>query len=129
MGFIQANFDSVPDEIAPVKPGVYACVVKEANMEPTKDGSGEKLVVRLAVDEPNSTENGRQLFTHIGLSGNGLTLVKALCRSAGIKPGADGLDTEELLGKSVRVRVKAGVYKDPDTGETRETTRVAEFLP
>ncbi len=124
MGHIQVNFDDVPDRMEPLAAGVYVMVVKEANIEPTKDGKGEKVVVQMAVnDGPNE---GRMVFDHLSLK---LPIgLKALMKSAGLKVGPSGVNTEDLIGKIVRVRVKARTYKDPESGEVKETSSVAEYL-
>lgn len=123
---INVNFDEVPDKMEPVPAGVYVMLVKEAEIQPTKDGKSEKVVVTLSVDDESSPHNGRMVFDHISLK---MPInLKQLAKSAGLNPGADGLEVSDLVGKHVKVRVKARAYRDAETGETRETSAVAEYM-
>lgn len=123
---IATNFNDVPDEIKPLDPGIYTMVVRSANIEPTKDGKGEKVVVELEVDDETSPNKGRKCFDHLSLK---LPIgLKRLAKSCGINPGAQGLDLEDLIGKIAKVRVKTRTYKDAETQEVRETSSVAEYM-
>jgi hypothetical protein len=126
MAHLQINFDEVPDKMLPVGAGIYLCTVVSAELGPTKDGKGEKITVVLKIDDESSQMHGRQIWDHIGLKGLPIGL-KQLARSCGVDL-SKGLDTEELVGKTCKCRVTAGTYKDPSTGEIKDSTRVAEYL-
>lgn len=126
MVHIATNFDEVADEIRPISPGVYRCVIDDATVEPTKKGDGEKVVVKLRIDDEGNPEHGRTQYDHLGLK-NPIGL-KQCARAAGIAVGAGGLNTEDLIGQTVQVRIKSRTYKDPDSGEMRETSSVDEYL-
>lgn len=131
MTHIPVNFDETPDEFTAIPPGIYSFVVESAVLEPTAAGDGEKVVVVLKVDDADNEQNGRIQKEHMGISnpkGGGAIALKRLARSAGLSPGVDGLDLEDLIGQTVKARIKARVYPDKDTGEIRETSAVAEFL-
>lgn len=128
MPLLKVNFDDVPDEFLPVPAGVYLLEVKTApKVEPTKDGKSTKLVAEFAiVENENAQLNGRTLQDHI--STKMLTKIKRLFLAAGIVPGAEGIDTEELAGKRVRATVVIRTYRDPDSQEERETSRIDDYI-
>jgi len=126
MGHITVNFDEVPDKIEPLAPGVYIMRVEEASVEPTADGKGEKVKVVMKVDDDSNPSHGRVMYDHISLKFP--VSLKQLCKSAGMSLGKGGIDTADLVGKVVRVRVKTRTYKDKETGEVKETSAVAEYL-
>lgn len=125
MARVNVNLETAPDKFESVPPGIYTCVVDEANLEATNDGKGQKVVVKLRVDD-DGPQNGRLLFDHLGLKTPiGL---KQITKSAGLPVTPEGIDTEDLIGKHVRVRVAARSYKDPKTGEMKETSSITEYL-
>ena len=124
---IQTNFNDVPDEYLPVPAGVYTCEINEApKIEAVKsDPSKTKLTVVLTVvSGPEGAEQanlkGRKLFDTIPMSRK--TSIKRLALSAGLNPGSDGLDTEELVGRTVRVMTKMDEYQ----GEMR--AKVKDYI-
>lgn len=126
MAHIKVNLETTPDRMEPVPPGVYTLRITAAEQKPTADGSKQKIVVEHEVDDEGSPAHGRKLFNHIGLS-NPIAL-KQLVKSAGIPVSADGVDTDELVGKHVRARVGSRTYVDAATGETKETSSITEYL-
>jgi len=124
-GKIDINFDDVPDQIVPIAPGVYDFRIDSATEEEAKSGKGMKLVLEMTcVSE--GPEEGRKLYDHISFKMK--TQLKRLMKSAGLKPGSDGLDIGELEGKIVNVKVKSRTYTDDSSGETRETSAVGDYL-
>ena len=121
------NYQDVPDEILPVPAGIYTCVIlKIPEVQDTKDGTKQKIVVELKVDCPENPEaHERLLWDHIGLAAH--TRLKRLFLSAGLTIGAAGLDTTDLLEARVKVRVKAGTYKD-EGGNVKEVSRVDDYV-
>lgn len=126
MAKLNVNFDEVPNEVQPVDPGTYTAAVEEANLEETKDGKGMKVVVKMKIKAENNPNDGRLVFDHISTKMQ--TQLKRLALSAGLNPGGDGYDTDDLIGKIVKIRVKNAPYKDEKTGETKETSRIAEYM-
>jgi len=125
MALVDLNFDEVPDEFLAVEAGIYTAVIHEVpTIEPTKDGKGTKIVVKMKITDEGPFVD-RQLFDHISLKFP--TRFKRLCKSAGHSPGADGFDTADLLDCSVKVRVKSRTYTDDD-GNIKETSGVDDYL-
>ena len=124
---IQGNFQAVPDEILPVPAGIYNCrIMKIPQIEPTKDGMKEKVVIELKVDCPeNPGAHDRLLWDHIGTAAQ--TRLKRVFMSAKLPIGTEGLNTDDLLDAIVKVRVKARSYKD-DAGNIQETSGVDDYL-
>lgn len=126
MGRININFDEVPDRILPLEPGVYTFVVESATLEATKDRKGEKVVVELRVDDPNSPNHNRKVYDHLSLR---MPIgLKQLIKSAGLRADSSGVSLDELVGKVVRARVKTRTYKDEDSQEVKETSAIAEYI-
>ncbi len=127
MPLIKGNYDEVPDEILPVPAGIYTCVItKVPEIEPTKDGLKEKIVVELKIEQPENPDvHGRLLWDHIGLAAQ--TRLKRVFLSAGVKIGPEGLNTEDLLDQVVKVNVKARTYKD-DSGNVKETSGIDDYI-
>jgi len=127
MPLIPTNFDEIADEIKPIPAGQYTLNIIKAEIEPTKnDPNKDKLVLVLEVD--SGPQQGRKCYEHIGISNDyGLTTVKQICKAAGLHPGADGIDTTDLVGLSLKARVKNGTYKAAD-GEVRENSSIAQYL-
>lgn len=122
---LDVNFADVPDEFLPVEPGRYTLEIREApSQEPTRDGKSQKLVVSFVVVDTPKYEN-RTLQDHISLKM--LTRIKRLFMSAGITPGAEGVRTEDLVGKRVTATIGTRTYKD-DSGEERETSRIIDYV-
>lgn len=126
MAHIATNFDSVPDKVLPVDPGMYTCTVEECNLEDVKPPKvGQKLVVILKIADSESPNFGRTVYDHI--STKMTTNIKRLWKSAGLKPSASGIDTEEILGKTVKCRIKNRAYKN-ESGEMQESSAVQEYM-
>jgi len=126
MSHIQINFDDVPDQFQQLPGGVYTCTVEKVEQQPTKDGTGQKVVVELKVSEGEFA--GRPIFDHIGISKGKPTQLKRLCMAAGVQVGSSGLDLTDLLGKTVQVRTKVATYTDKESGEIKETSRLGDYL-
>ena len=123
---LNIGFDDVPDQIIPVAPGVYDCEVMEPPaIEPTNDQKGQKLVVQFRITS-EGPEEGRQLFDHISLKMK--TKLKRLAKSAGLNPADFDEDTDLLHGQTVRLIVNNRTYKDPETGEMKETSNIKDYL-
>ena len=106
MALINVNFDEIPDGITPVEPGIYDAEIMETpTLEPTAKGTGFNLSVRMRVVTDNSPMSGRTLRDLIFQNEIGHIRTKQMALSAGLSPGVDGFDTEEVLGKIVKIEV------------------------
>ncbi len=122
---LNVNFDEVPDEFLPIEPGKYVLEIRNTpKEEPTKDGKSTKIVVEFVVVDSPKYEN-RTVQDHISVKM--LTRIKRLCMSAGLKPGPEGIQTEELLGRRVTATIGTRTYKD-ESGEDRETARIIDYV-
>lgn len=120
------SWDNVPDVIVPIPTGVYTLKVEEAELGPTKDGKSERVAMVMAVDEPDSEHHERKVWDFISIKM--LTKLKRLAKSAGKNPEQDGIDTDELVGCHVKARVLNKTYVDEDSGETKESNDVQDYL-
>ena len=128
---IDTNFDDVPDEILPLPEGRYVLdIVGTPTIEDVvgKPGNRKLVVVMAVVEGPNGSvkDANRKIFDNISLKLD--TRIKRLALSCGLKPGADGLETEELTGRRLSAIVKTNSYQDPKTMEQRENSKIAEYI-
>lgn len=124
---LNVNFENVPDEVLPIPAGIYTCtILTTPEIQPTVNGNGQKLVVDLQINDDESDQNGRRLTDNISLKNQ--TRIKRLAKSAGLSPGADGLDLEELEGAVVTVKVTNRTYTDKSSGELKESYNVSDYL-
>ena len=132
MAHIDINFDTTPDSVPQIEPGIHTAVIDEIDQEPTKNDDGTNVIVKLKIDGGDS--DGRKIKNYINIVSKnkpneyGHITLKQLARSAGINVGAGGLNLEDLLGKTVKVRIKSTTRKDKETGEIKEGVEVAEYL-
>jgi len=134
MSTLQVNFLEVPDKMLPVPPGIYEVLVATAPvLKPSKKGTGNNLMLEYKIMTEGDFK-GRQLKETIFLSEIGLMRVKKLLVSAKIELRATGVDTEELIGKTLKVLVKQEMYqeKDPMTlenvGEARPVAKIEQYV-
>lgn len=104
-----------------LKPGSYVCIVKNAKIEPTANGSGRKLVVELHeengaghVTDYINVFNKSQQATDIGLR----RLKSLLVAGGHPNPDHPG-DVNTINGLRVGVHVEAGEDWVDDKGEKR----------
>jgi hypothetical protein len=135
MSTISVNFNEVPDKILPLREGermleVQAPDEKKGFIQLTKDGTKTMAVITLAVvDDVDPNEKGRQVTDYI-VTGNqfGLVRLKQLALSAGVRPGAEGLDLTQLIGKRVKAMITTRTYKD-DSGVEQQSSSVKSYIP
>ena len=134
MSTLQVNFLEVPDKILPVPPGIYEVLVITAPvLKPSKKGTGNNLMLEYKIITEGDFK-GRALKDTIFLSEIGLMRVKKLLVSAKVELRASGVDTEELIGKTLKVLVKQEMYqeKDPATqenvGEARPVAKIEQYV-
>lgn len=126
MSHIDIDFNEVPDKVQPLEPGLYTLRIEESSTEPTVDGKGTKVVLKLRVNDPASPQHDRVVYDYI--STKMTTQLKRVMLSGGLKPGAEGLDVSALVGITVRARVKLNSYQDKATGETKTNSKIADYL-
>lgn len=131
---IAVNFDSVPDQILPIDPGIYPLEVISVEEESvaSKKKPGEmynQVVVKLQVRDDGNKNDGRTVYDRIGIDNDwGRVALKRLVKSCGLTPGPDGLELNDLVGKLCRARIANRTYKDDSTGETKEASNIKEYL-
>jgi len=125
---LEANFDDVPDEILSIEPGEYAVEIEGTpEILDTKKGTGRNLVVVFRITEDGPFKR-RTIKQYIYLSDIGLTTAKQLSKAAGVEVGAGGLQTEELAGQALKIRVVQRPYKNPETGEVEQRSQVGGYV-
>lgn len=123
---IAINLNDVPDEMPKVDPGIYTAVVKEIELGPTKDEKGERIKATLEIEDGPAA--GRRLFSYMGLGNDfGRVALKKFTKSCGM-PLGNNINVEDYLGKVCKIRVATRTYKDSETGETKESPDIKEFL-
>lgn len=129
MPFIDVNFDDVPDNIQPIPAGLYILTIKEADVKPSKDEKSKNLILKLKVDDPSNPNHDRQIVDYCNLGNNDFAKVrlKRLQKSAGLVPGK-GLNTDDLVGKTVKARISTAPFTNKDTGEVSERSNIAEYM-
>ena len=126
---LDVNFGEVPDEILPITPGKYVLeIAKVPALEPSSKGNGTNLIVDFRVTDEGDF-CGRSVRDYIFLNEFGLVKAKKLIGGCSKDAGANGLDTEELLGCRVNALLVASTFKDKETGETVANTKVSKYLP
>lgn len=124
-GIININFDNVPDEILPIPAGIYtARVVGIPQIQPTKDGNGQKVVVEVEITEGDYA--GRRVTDHISLKMT--TRLKRLALSCGVTVGAGGLNLHDLADQFCQIQITTRPYTDRDTGEQKESYNIKDYL-
>jgi len=110
--------DQIPDQdFQPIPDGVYNAEIKTAEMKNTKDGTGQYINLALTVLGP--THAKRIVFSMINIVNKnpeaeeiGLRQLKELRIACGI---ASLRDTDELIGKTLKIKVKT--RKDENYGD------------
>lgn len=117
------NVNSLPKdeggEFTPLPEGWYNVVVKDSQLKPTKDGSGQYISIRLTVEGP--THAGRGIFTNLNIINKspdaeriGRAQLRTVLECGGVQEFSD---TDQLIG--IRLQVKVAVKparQDPATG-------------
>lgn len=101
--------DEIPDQdFQPIPDGIYTAEVKKAELKDTKDGTGQYINLQFSVLGP--THAGRVVFAIVNIKNKnqqaeeiGLRQLKELRIACGI---ATLRDTDELVGRSMKIKVK-----------------------
>lgn len=114
-----ADFSRKADELPeqsydPVPEGLYNADIEKAEVKQTKDGTGQYINMQLKILGP--TQSGRVVFGTINIQNKsekaeeiGLRQLKELRAACGI---ASLRDTDELIGRQVKIKVKIQPEKD-----------------
>lgn len=114
-----ADFSRMADELPeqeyePVPEGVYNADIEKAELKDTKNGTGQYINLQLKIIGPMSA--GRVVFAMINIKNAnpkaeeiGLRQLKELRTACGI---ATLRDTDELIGRTVKIKVKVNPEKD-----------------
>ena len=112
-------------DYSPLPPGDYQTVIKDAELKPTNDGTGQYIKLRLDVTGP--THAGRVVFSNINIRNKssaaeqiGRAQLGALMKAIGL---ATLQDTDQLIGGNVTVKLAIREARtDPATGKTYEAS-------
>jgi hypothetical protein len=126
MSQININFDEVENEFKPIEPGVYEAVIEETpevKQNKTNEGQSVHIITKITSEGP---QNGKTIMGFISLKQQ--TALKRLALSAGLTPGAEGLDLNDLTGATVTIKVTHRTRKDPLTGEETVQANIADWV-
>jgi hypothetical protein len=132
MTTLNINFDETPDEIQPIEPGIYDLHIQSCEIQPTKDGNSQKIVVEAAVvNHSDDNVNGRKVFDHISVKM--ATKIKRLAKSSGftdeeLSQMGGSFDVSLLIDRIVRASIGQRSYQDPESGEQRTTSNVRDYI-
>jgi hypothetical protein len=128
MPFIEVDLQSTPDKFPQLPAGIYTVTVDSASVEPVKDNPEKhKVVVKMSVkDSQDEKLNGMTVYDHLSLSQPiGL---KHLWQSCGFPLTSKGINTEDMIGKTAKIRVTVRTYPDKTTGEIKESPNISEYM-
>jgi len=131
------NVNEIPERQAfePVPPGEYTCMIVASEMKPTKDQTGEMLV--LEIDIQDGASAGRKLFERLNLKNKNDKAVEIAFQTLGEIIKAVGKtsikDSNELHNKRfiARIEVEQGkpYEKDGVTKEGSPQNRIKKYMP
>ena len=112
-------------DYSPLPPGEYQTIIKDAELKPTNDGTGQYIKLRLDVTGP--THAGRVVFSNINIRNKssaaeqiGRAQLGAIMKAIGL---ATLSDTDELIGGSLTVKLAIREARtDEKTGKTYEAS-------
>ena len=110
MQFETININDLPqqtNDYAPIPAGDYVVTIKNAELKPTKDGSGQYIKLKLDVVAPSSV--GRVIFSNINIRNKseqaeniGRQQLGAIMRALALNSVSD---TDQLIGATLSVKV------------------------
>jgi hypothetical protein len=108
--FETINLNDLPEQtndFAPIPAGDYTVSIKDAELKPTKDGSGQYIKLKLQVQAPAHV--GRVIFSNLNIRNKsqaaetiGRQQLGAIMRALGL---ASVSDTDQLIGATIGVKV------------------------
>ena len=94
-------------EFKPLPAGWYSATINTAKLEPTKDGTGQKIALRFDIIGP--THQGRVVFGNLNIKNNsakaeeiGRAQLGDIMRAIGLKQVSN---TDQLLGGSLQIKL------------------------
>lgn len=113
MAFLEhaINLDDLPEstsgEFTPLPAGWYSATINKASLEPTKDGTGQKISMRYDITGP--THQGRVVFGNLNIKNKsakaeeiGRAQLGDIMRALGLRQVAD---TDQLIGGSLQIKL------------------------
>jgi len=106
MALVQPNFDEVQSEIIPGEYRVRIVGAEQGTWE--KEGRTTTFVkwTLETTDESEPKNNGRKIFERTAVNGKGAFRLQRLYKAATGESLAGAFDTEQLLGKELKVAVE-----------------------
>ena len=108
--FETINLNDLPEQtndFAPIPAGDYTVSIKDAELKPTKDGSGQYIKLKLQVQAPAHV--GRVIFSNLNIRNKsqaaetiGRQQLGAIMRALGL---ASVSDTDQLIGATIGIKV------------------------
>jgi|GEM_PF-399952 len=132
MAFLEhaISLDDLPEstgdgEFKPLPAGWYQATINKASLEPTKDGTGQKISIRYDITGP--THQGRVVFGNLNIKNKsekaesiGRAQLGELMRALGL---AKLSDTDQLIGGSLSIKLDIREARtDAATGKTYEAS-------
>lgn len=113
MAFLEhaINLDDLPEstsgEFTPLPAGWYSATINKASLEPTKDGTGQKIAMRYDVTGP--THQGRVVFGNLNIKNKsakaeeiGRAQLGDIMRALGLNQVTD---TDQLIGGNLQIKL------------------------
>jgi hypothetical protein len=133
---IQADMSQAPDVRLIIPANFYdAQILAIEDKPPSKpETKGTVLHIQMRINKPEAPDvHGREItgygFIPADLTRkDALTPVKRIFLSAGLPIDPRGMDTRNLIGRVVKIRVDNGIDKDPRTGVQKEFSSVGDFM-
>lgn len=108
--FETINLNDLPEQtndFSPIPAGDYTVAIKDAELKPTKDGSGQYIKLKLQVQAPAHV--GRVIFSNLNIRNKsqaaetiGRQQLGAIMRALGL---ASVSDTDQLIGATIGIKV------------------------
>ena len=118
------NASDLPEETtgdyAPVPPGDYEAVIKDAEIRTTKSGTGQYIALRLDITGPSHA--GRVVWSNLNIKNDSQKAEEIGRQQLGAVMRAVGLpslqDTDQLIGGNIGV--KLAIRKSEEYGDSNE---------
>lgn len=115
------------DEDRTTTEGEHEVEVAEMESKKTRKNDDGMNVAFNVVDENTSEGDPKKLWHFFTIKGNTMWVMRQFANACGVYPDASGLDTDELYGKRLKVRVEHVPGEGQYAG--RINCQIAEFMP
>ncbi len=117
---LEIDFSEVPTEIALIPPGIYELEITEIpTLEPTKDQTSHNLIVKMKlINQDDPKLENRSIWDFISVKME--SKLKRLCLSAGLKVGKEGVDLEDLFGKTLKAEIYTNVWNEQKRSKIKQ---------